>query len=83
MLAHSCYHSAGRFDLTLDPTAMARPLRVLLFEARMRLSVGSQGALGTLLGSSVRSGQRWERGEAMPMPEQVAQLASMVFPKDA
>ncbi len=62
---------------------MPRSVPALLFEARKALNVNSQGALGTLLGSSERSGQRWERGKAAPMREQLHQLAALVFPRDA
>ena len=62
---------------------MPRPLPALLYEARRSLDLASQGALGTLLGSSERSGQRWERGEATPMDDQLQKLAAFVFPKNA
>ncbi len=49
----------------------------------MALDVASQGELGVLLGSSKSTGQRWERREAFPLPEQLHQLAALVFPRDA
>lgn len=60
---------------------MAPPLTALLIEARFRLGV-SQGGLGQLLGSSQRTGQRWEGGGASPTPKQLHALAAMVHPKD-
>jgi hypothetical protein len=55
----------------------------LLIEARGVLGV-SQGALGVMLGSSERSGQRWERGgAAAPTSEQLHDLARLVHPHDA
>jgi hypothetical protein len=61
---------------------MATTLVALLIDARNRLGV-SQGGLGELLGSSRRSGQRWEGGGSSPMPKQLHALAAMVHPKDA
>jgi hypothetical protein len=61
---------------------MTRPLPALLFDARRALHVSNQGALGELLGSSERSGQRWERGEALPTDEQLHRLAAMIFPSN-
>jgi transcriptional regulator with XRE-family HTH domain len=61
---------------------MPRSLSALLYESRRLLDVGSQGELGELLGSSQRSGQRWERGEAVPTPEQLHTLAALVYPKN-
>jgi hypothetical protein len=52
----------------------------LLIEARWALGVRSQGELGVLLGSSERSGQRWEREEAKPSTAQLRDLAARVFP---
>jgi len=62
---------------------MPRSLPWLLGEARIALHIGSQGELGEQLGSSARSGQRWERGEAIPSPGQIQQLARLVYPHDA
>jgi hypothetical protein len=61
---------------------MPRPLTVLLLAARRALHVGSQGDLGVLLGSSVRSGQRWETGRATPSYNQVKALVARVHPHD-
>jgi hypothetical protein len=61
---------------------MPRSLPALLYESRRLLDVGSQGEFGVLLGSSQRSGQRWERGEALPTPEQLHNLAALVYPKN-
>jgi len=62
---------------------MPRSLSVLLFESRLLLGVSSQGNLGVLLGSSERTGQRWERGGSRPSHDQLRQLAALVYPKDA
>ena len=62
---------------------MARSLTALLFEGRLALSLGSQGALGEALGSSPRSGQRWERGESQPTPNQLHAFARLVYPVKA
>jgi hypothetical protein len=62
---------------------MAKSVPRLLIEARWALDIPSQGAMGTFLGSSRRSGQRWERGEAHPTGPQVQQLARLVYPKNA
>jgi hypothetical protein len=62
---------------------MPKNLPHLLYEARRVLDVGSQGKLGELLGSSQRSGQRWERSQGTPSPEQLHRLAALVFPRDA
>ena len=61
------------------PTTMAS----LLYEARRALSVGSQGDFGILLGSSRRSGQRWETGQALPSGDQLAALAGMLAPRNS
>jgi len=55
----------------------------LLVRARRALDLPSQGALGEALGSSARSGQRWERDESKPSADQVHQLARRVSPIDA
>jgi DNA-binding transcriptional regulator YiaG len=59
--------------------AMAREVAALLIEARRHLGV-SQGQLGEMLGSSERTGQRWERGGSTPMPTQLHTLAGLVYP---
>jgi hypothetical protein len=58
-------------------------LPALLFAGRMCIHVGSQGALGELLGSSRRTGQRWETGASRPSPGQLQDLARRVHPHDA
>jgi hypothetical protein len=55
----------------------------LLVRARRALDLPSQGALGEALGSSARSGQRWERNESKPSADQVHQLVRRVHPVDA
>jgi len=62
---------------------MPRNIAAILYDARSALQVGSQGELGTLLGSSTTSGQRWERGRSAPTPKQLLRLAALVFPHDA
>jgi len=54
----------------------------LIHLARRALSVGSQGDFGVLMGSSRRSGQRWEIGQARPSHGQMCKMAAMVYPKD-
>ncbi|MGH7294951.1 MAG: helix-turn-helix domain-containing protein [Polyangiaceae bacterium] len=54
----------------------------LLMEARRVLGIGSQGKLGELLGSSARTGERWERGHSSPSVSVLHQLAALVHPKD-
>jgi DNA-binding XRE family transcriptional regulator len=49
----------------------------LLIEARRQLHL-SQGDLGELLGSSRRTGQRWESGGSTPADKQLHKLASLV-----
>ena len=61
---------------------MTRPLPAVLYDARVLLDVSNQGALGELLGSSQRSGQRWSRGESTPTREQLQRLAAIVYPKN-
>jgi transcriptional regulator with XRE-family HTH domain len=55
---------------------------VLTLEARRLLGL-TQETLGDLLGSSRRTVQRWDRGHALPMKEQLAKLAAEVYPLDA
>jgi hypothetical protein len=61
---------------------MTDPLSLLLVKARYALNIGSQGALGQLLGSSRRSGERWARGQARPLPSQLLELARRVQATD-
>jgi hypothetical protein len=60
---------------------MSASLVAMLIEARRLLGV-SQGELGELLGSSRRSGQRWDGGRSSPMPKQLHALSALVHPKD-
>jgi transcriptional regulator with XRE-family HTH domain len=62
---------------------MPASIAALLYEARRTLRIGSQGKLGVRIGSSARSGQRWERGEASPSARQLQELAGLVYPKNA
>jgi hypothetical protein len=62
---------------------MPSGMPTLLFECRRALHVGSQGALGVLLGSSERTGQRWETGRSHPGHDALAHLATLVYPHDA
>jgi hypothetical protein len=55
---------------------------LLLSQARHLLQV-SQGTLGEMLGSSRRTGQRWEtKPSSVPLPTQLHKLARLVHPKD-
>jgi transcriptional regulator with XRE-family HTH domain len=60
----------------MTPNAVA-----LTLEARRVLGL-TQETLGDLLGSSRRTIQRWDRGQSLPMKEQLAQLAAEVHPRD-
>jgi hypothetical protein len=60
---------------------MSRELVPLLIRARAILGV-SQGELGEMLGSSRRSGQRWEAEGSTPMPKMIWDLARRVFKQD-
>lgn len=60
---------------------MSAPLVPLIIEAR-RLLMLSQGALGEKLGSSRRTGQRWESG-TVPSAGQLHTLAGLVYSHDA
>lgn len=60
---------------------MSDRIAVLLIEARRILGL-SQGALGELLGSSRRSGQRWETGPGEPSHPQLHDLARRIHPSD-
>lgn len=62
---------------------MSREIVPLLLEARRLLNVPSQGDFGELLGSSRRTGQRWEAEGSVPTHDQLAELAGMVHPLDA
>ncbi len=68
-LAHAC-DEIGMRTTSIIP---------LLIEARQELGV-SQGKLGELLGSSARTGQRWETTGSTPSPEQLHALAALVHP---
>lgn len=61
---------------------MPTTLPGLLYEARRALHVGSQGEFGRLLGSSTRSGQRWETGRASPSYDQLLKLVALVYPRN-
>jgi hypothetical protein len=61
---------------------MARPMPALLYEARRVLELHSQGSLGQFLGSSARSGQRWERAQSRPTSDQLRKLAGAVHARD-
>jgi hypothetical protein len=63
--------------------AMSTTLAGLILQARRALGVGSQGDFGVMMGSSRRSGQRWETGKAYPSGDQVAAMARLVYPHDA
>jgi hypothetical protein len=58
---------------------MAKEVPHLLIQARRHLLV-SQGELGVMLGSSRRTGQRWERGGSEPDASQLHALAKLVHP---
>jgi DNA-binding XRE family transcriptional regulator len=60
---------------------MSTSLVAMLIEARRLLGM-SQGELGELLGSSRRSGQRWDGGRSSPTPKQLHALSALVHPKD-
>ncbi|HEY1696183.1 MAG TPA: helix-turn-helix transcriptional regulator [Polyangiaceae bacterium] len=62
---------------------MSRPIANLLYEARHALGLGSQGEMGEFLGSSARSGQRWERGQSTPSHDQLVRLMAAVYPRNA
>src|SRR5215472_2227952 len=58
-------------------------LAALLVQARRLLEI-SAGELGEMLGSSLRTAQRWETEDGcVPMPEQLAELARAVYPRDS
>ena len=61
---------------------MTHEIIPLLQRARRVLDLSSQGALGEALGSSARTGQRWEQGRSdMGMPD-LHKLIVMVHPRD-
>ena len=62
---------------------MASNIPHLLSECRRALHVGSQGKLGVLLGSSERTGQRWETGRSDPGHDQLVKLVRLVHPHNA
>jgi hypothetical protein len=59
---------------------MPTTIHGLIHLARRALRVGSQGDFGVLMGSSRRSGQRWETGRATPSHSQMCRMAAMVHP---
>ena len=61
---------------------MPTTIHGLIHLARHALGVGSQGDFGVLMGSSRRSGQRWEIGQATPSHSQMCAMVAMVYPKD-
>jgi DNA-binding XRE family transcriptional regulator len=61
---------------------MSQRLIVLLIEARHALGGMNQGAFGELLGSSRRTGQRWESGTATPSATKLRELARLLHPHD-
>jgi hypothetical protein len=61
---------------------MPTTIHGLIHLARRALNVGSQGEFGVLMGSSRRSGQRWETGRATPSYGQMCKMVAMVYPKD-
>lgn len=61
---------------------MTHEIIPLLQRARRVLDLSSQGALGEALGSSARTGQRWEQGRSdMGLPD-LHKLIAMVHPRD-
>ncbi len=62
--------------------AMPTTIHGLVHLARHALGVGSQGDFGVLMGSSRRTGQRWETGRATPSFDQLCAMTAMVYPKD-
>jgi hypothetical protein len=70
------------FAIRATMFAMPTGIHGLVHLARRALSVGSQGDFGELMGSSRRTGQRWETGRAEPTPGQVCKMAGMVYPTD-
>jgi hypothetical protein len=62
---------------------MPSALPGLLSQAQHALHLASQGALGELLGSSRRTGQRWAAGKAWPISTQMDDLVRRVHPVDA
>jgi len=57
------------------------PIGELLAAARIALEM-NQTELGSALGASRRSGQRWVAGQSTPVPAQVEKLATLVYPVD-
>jgi hypothetical protein len=60
---------------------MGMPVTELLHKAQMALQL-SQGELGTRLGASVRTGQRWAVGLSTPIAPHFHRLAREIFPLD-
>jgi transcriptional regulator with XRE-family HTH domain len=56
-------------------------VRVLLTRARQVLGM-TQEQFGTTLGTSKRTVQRWDAGQAVPLPEELHTLARLVYPTD-
>jgi len=65
-----------------DTPVMARPVAVLLREARRALGM-NQVALATLMFSGSRTVQRWEKGGSSPRDTQLQILARAVAPRNA
>jgi hypothetical protein len=61
-----------------DPKTISQ----LVTRAQLTLEL-TQRTLGELLGSSMRTAQRWAVGQATPEPDQLKQLAIAVHPHDA
>jgi hypothetical protein len=62
----------------LEALMRAPSLTATLIDARHLLRIGSQGDLGERLGSSRRTGQRWESVDAIPSTLQLHSLVSRV-----
>jgi transcriptional regulator with XRE-family HTH domain len=60
---------------------MSKHTAALLIQARRHLGV-SQGKLGEMLGSSQRTGQRWEQQGHTPSLNQLYKLAGLIYPMD-
>ena len=56
-------------------------VRGLLTRARQALGM-TQEQFGTTLGASKRTAQRWDAGQAVPLPEDLHKLARLVCPID-
>jgi|SRR5579872_2795260 len=62
--------------------AAPKTISPLVTRAQLTLEL-TQRTLGELLGSSMRTAQRWAAGQATPAPNQLKQLAIAVHPRDA